>query len=173
MIIGDTPILIVIFLFLIFLGPVYAWGLLRFFRYNFQWHLASAIGIMTVVCITSIAWYFRGLPLSPEQVVFDLALSFISAFPWMSYVGQRLHYDRLALHRRINTQAIELGMSRETIKTLEIRTQSQSRERREMLAEIRRLLDENKRSDFEILQQALMLIGLRDEAEKILKTRKN
>lgn len=165
MVIWDKSLIVVVALFLFFLGPVYAWGLLYFFRSNFQWHLASIVGICTTVSLTAVmVWYVRGIPLSPEQVVYDLAIVFTSASPSMAFVGYVLDRDRKALRKKLNIMQGWLDRS-------DIAIHEQRRERAIMMEQIRQLIKDNQRSEQEVFQQVLMLIGLRDEAEKMIRNR--
>jgi hypothetical protein len=172
MITWDTPLLGTVVLFLLFLGPCYAWGLLYFFRDNFQWHLASMVGISITVSLTGVlVWYVRGWPY--EQYVYDLAVVFTAASPWMALVGWILERDRRATRRQLKFARMQAQVMAQYLDKANARIEAQQEERQIMMAEIKQLIKDNQKSDIQLLHEALALIGLRDEAKRILETRKN
>jgi hypothetical protein len=50
---------------------------------------------------------------------------------------------------------------------------AQEHERQIMVIEIKRLIEQNQKSDYELFIEALKLIGLRQEAERMLENRRN
>lgn len=105
MIVFDWPLMVLAGLFLLFFGPVYAWGMVRWFGgnsdrsilsfqngtltinkppYRFNWSIAATVGIAFIV---SVSYVFSLVSL---QGVFNLAIVFLSALPAMIYVDIRL-----------------------------------------------------------------------------------
>jgi hypothetical protein len=169
----DYPLLLTILLFLVVLGPGYAWGLIKFFRHNFQWHLASMVGISATVSITAIlVWNVRGIS-SWEAAVIDLAIVFTAASPWMALVGWILDRDRKSLYRQLNITRKTRDIYKEHLQECNTRLMAQEHERQIMVVEIKRLIEQNQKSDYELFIEALKLIGLRQEAERMLENRRN
>ena len=157
--------LAMIFLFL--LGPLYAWGILYFFRDNFSWHWISVGGISTVVTFTALfVWSPRGM--TYEQYWYDLVVIFLSALPAMIFVGEVLRRDRKnkALNLELETQRAD--EYRAQLEAVLVRLELQKEERKKIVAQMKALIEDNQKSDLELVQEALRLIGLRQEAERII-----
>lgn len=123
----DWPLAIVMIIFFVFLGPVYAWGMSRVFRINgnpvikveldpvriikyprpwtFLWSNAAVMGILTVVSFTLMVWLIRGGNVQPYQAYFDLFCAFVSALPAMWWTDTKLREfdkeERIAQRERL------------------------------------------------------------------------
>ena len=155
-----------ILLFLMILGPLYAWGLIKYFRHNFRWDLASVVGILTVVSITLLSNHWRG---QNDIYIFylELTVNFLFALPSMMKVAKVLGNDKKLLKR-------QLKFAQTNIISLVSKLDAQKIERREMLSEVERIVGNQKFNEQEMFFETLKVIyNFQKQAEEIINSRNN
>lgn len=131
MITFDVPLRLLAGVYFV-LGFMYAWGLIRFFKNNFRWSLASVWGITWVVIgLYLTVWKVR-FP-GPEQAVYDMLVVFLASLPgmilvdfWLKNHQRKNHMDEIRQQTReiLDRQVQTEEKLREILLLLEMRIEA-------------------------------------------------
>ena len=153
----DIPLIIVAVLFFI-LSWLFGWGLLYFFRYDFRWHRASVVGILSVVsCTGTLVWYLRYGSLAWE-LIWSLFVVFAAALPGMILVDIELQKDKAKIANEIIRLHIEM-----------YRLQCRIKEQGTFIEAIRTIIiDQSEKTQARIVEEITEILNLKNEAKKFI-----